>query len=128
MSAPVETMRRFSELFDARDADAMRPMLEGCVWHIQGENTLAGVYRGPDEIIGLFSKSGELDGGTVQLAMHGVVGDDDHAIGLDRVTGKRDDGRSIDMNRVLIAHARDGVLTEVWVCPEDQYAFDEFWS
>lgn len=126
MSAPVETLRRFYEVF-GRDVDAMRPMLEGCVWHIPGENALAGVYRGPDEILGLFGKSRELSGGTVQLEMHGLVGDDEHAIGLDHVTGTREDGRSLDMNRVVIAHVSDGVLTEVWVCPQDQYAFDAFW-
>lgn len=127
MNKPEETMRRFYEVF-GHDVDAMRPMLEGTAWHIPGENQLAGVYRGPDEIMGLFGKSRELSDGTVKLEMHGCVGDDEHAIGLDHVTGKRPDGRSIDMNRVVIAHVSVGAFTEVWVCPQDQYAFDEFWS
>jgi ketosteroid isomerase-like protein len=128
MSTPVETMRRFYEVFEGRDVDAMRSMLDGCVWHVPGENQLAGVYRGAEEIIGLFGKSRELSDGTAQLEMHDCVGDDQHAVGLDHVSGRRSDGRTLDMNRVLIAHMRDGAFTEVWVCPEDQYAFDEFWS
>ena len=128
MGSPADVMRRFYEVFLARDTEAMRAMLEGCVWHIPGENLLAGTYRGLEEIVGLFGRSGELSGGTLKLEMHDVVGDDAHAIGLDHVRASRDDGRSLDMNRVVIAHVSNGALAEVWVCPEDQYAFDEFWS
>lgn len=127
MSTPEQTMRRFYELFASRDMDAMRAVLEGCVWHIPGENALAGVYHGSDEIFGLFTRGSELTGGTLRLDLHGVVGDDAHAIGLDRVMGRRDDGREIDMNRVVIAHIADDMFQEVWLCPEDQYRFDEFW-
>ena len=127
MSTPIETMRRFYDLFAARDEDAMRPMLANSVWHVPGENSLAGTYSGPDDVLRLFDRALELSGGTLKYEIHGVVGEGVHAVGLDRVTGTRDDGRTIDMNRVVIAHIADEALGEVWVNPEDGYAFDEFW-
>lgn len=123
----VETTRRLYEAFAKKDTDVLRELLGECVWHIPGEGILAGTYTGADEILGLFARGAEETGGTLTLEIHDVLGDNDHAIGLDRVTARRGD-RTIDMNRVTIAHGRDGKLTEVWLVPEDQYAFDEFWS
>lgn len=126
-AAGVETMRRLYEAFESRDTAALRELLEECTWHIPGENLISGPARGADEILARFARARELTDETLAFHVHDVLGDAQHVVGLDRATARRGD-RSIDMNRVVIAHARDGKLTEVWIVPEDQYAFDEFWS
>lgn len=122
----VAVMRRLYDAFDANDADVLHELLSECVWQIPGEGVLAGSYRGGGEILGLFARGREETGGTLGFVVHDIVGGGEHAVALDRVTGRRGD-RTIDMNRVIIAHVRDGAIAEVWLQPEDQYAFDEFW-
>ncbi len=123
----VSTMRSLYEAFAANDASVLAALLAECSFHLPGEGILAGTYRGAEEIMALFARAREETGGTLAFDVHDVVGDGEHAVGLDRVTARRGE-RSIDMNRVLIAHAQEGKLTEMWLVPEDQYAFDEFWS
>ena len=123
----VETMRRFYDAFESGAEDVLRELLADCTWHTSGESLIAGSFAGADEIVARFGRLREMTGGTLKFHLHDVLGDGDHGVGLDRVTARRND-RSLDMNRVVIAHARDGKLTDVWLVPEDQYAFDEFWS
>lgn len=123
----AQVMRRLYDAFAKGSVDEQSDLLEGCTWHIPGEGILAGTYRGADEILSMFSRGREETGGSIAFEVHDVLGDGEHAVGLDRVTATRGD-RTIDMNRVTIAHAKDGKFTEVWLVPEDQYAFDEFWA
>lgn len=123
----LETMRRFYDAFESGDLDVLRYLLADCTWHMPGESSIAGAFSGADEILPRFDRLREMTEGTLKFHLHDVLGDGKHAVGLDRVTAQRGE-RSLEMNRVVIAHVRDGVLTEVWLVPEDQYAFDEFWS
>lgn len=123
----VETMRRLYEAIAKGDTDILTDLLSDCAWHVPGEGILAGAYRGPDEIAGLFARGSEETGGTIAFQVHDIIGDAEHAVGLDRVTATRGE-RTIDMNRVTIVHVKDGKITESWLVPEDQYEFDEFWS
>jgi len=125
--AGVLTMRRFYDAFESGDADVLRDLLADCTWHTPGESLIAGTFTGADELVARLGLLREMTDGTLLFYLHDVLGDGDHVVGLDRVTARRGD-RSIDMNRVVIAHARDGKLTDVWLVPEDQYVFDEFWS
>jgi hypothetical protein len=37
-------------------------------------------------------------------------------------------GRTLEGRQTIVAHVRDGMLSEVWFQPEDQAAFDEFFA
>lgn len=124
----VTLVRLLYDASAAGDAEALSTLMSDCVWHVPGENLLAGTYRGSDEILGLFARGRELTDGTLTFDVHDVLGDGDHAAGLDRVTARRPDGRTIELSRIVIAHVTDGRLIEIWLHPEDQYTFDEFWS
>ena len=124
----VALMRSLYDAFAARDVDALGALLASCIWHIPGENVIAGTYNGGEEIKWLFAKARGLTDDTLTFTVHDVVGEGEHVVGLDRVTAMRSDGRTIDQNRIVIGHVRDGALTEVWLNVEDQYAFDEFWA
>jgi ketosteroid isomerase-like protein len=125
--AGVLTMRRFYDAFESGDADVLRELLAECTWHAPGESLIAGAFAGGDEIVTRFGRLSEMTNGTLTFHVHEILGDGQHVVGLDRVTARRGD-RTLDMNRLVIAHARDGKLMDVWLVPEDQYAFDEFWS
>lgn len=124
----VALVRRLYEAFASADVPALSELLDGSTWHVPGENQIAGTYRDADEVMGLFAKTRELTEGTIEWTVHDVVGEATHAVGLDRVTGRRPDGRTIDLNRIVIGHIADGKVSEVWINVEDQYAFDDFWA
>jgi len=121
-------VRRVYEAFAATDETTLRELLRDSTWHIPGENLLAGTYRGLDEILSLFARGRELTEGSIAFEIHDIVGEGEHAVALDRVTGRRPDGRTIDLNRIVITHIIDGTARDVWLNVEDQYTFDEFWA
>jgi ketosteroid isomerase-like protein len=78
-------------------------------------------------VLGLLGTHAERSGGTFGVDVHDVLGDQDHAVGLLRVSGQRE-GREVNVPVVHVFHVRDGKLAELWIHPLDQYAIDEFWA
>ena len=97
------------------------------ILHIPGRSRIAGDYSGKEDVRRHFREIAELSGGSFRTEVHDVVAGDDHAVGLINARAERD-GRVIDLPRVHVWHVRDGKLSEVWLCPADQYAFDEYWG
>ena len=56
-----------------------------------------------------------------------MVANDDHGVGLVRVSGQRN-GRTLDDRQAHVFHVSDGRVTEFWNQAGDLYAVDEFWS
>jgi hypothetical protein len=59
--------------------------------------------------------------------VHDVLVSGEHAIALIEAEAVRD-GRVRPLPRVHVWHIRDGKLSELWLHPSDQYAFDEYWG
>jgi len=123
----LAVMRRLYEALTSRDVDALREMLVECVYHVPGESAISGVYKGGDEVLGLFLRTTELTGGTIAFEVHDLIAGEDHIMALDRATARRGD-RTLDTRRILVGHIRNGLVQDIWVLVEDQYVFDEFWS
>ena len=68
-----------------------------------------------------------LSNGTFKVEVRDVTASAEHAVNIERLTGKRD-GKTLNTSLVLIARIQDAKLTEVWEAYGDQYAWDEFWS
>ena len=56
-----------------------------------------------------------------------VMGDDDHAIQLQTVSGQRG-GKSIKTRMVVVSHLTGGKIDEIWFATEDGSSLDAFWS
>jgi ketosteroid isomerase-like protein len=125
--ANVAAMRHLYDAFTAKDVGEIAQSLAETTYHIPGDNIIAGTYRGGEEILALMARQMTETNGTWSLRVHDIVGDEKHVVALDRITGRRGD-REIDLNRVVIAHVVDGRAMDIWVVPQDQYAFDEFWG
>ena len=120
-------IRRLYEAFNTRDITTLTEAFERTLYHVPGENSIAGIYSGPEEIFGLMAKSLELTGGTLRFELEDVVANGHHAVALDRATASRGD-RKLDMARLMITHLENGKPLDLWLVVQDQYAFDEFWS
>ena len=124
----VQVVRNGFAAFAAQDMGTLRGLFApDAVWHAPGRNQLSGVFKGVDEILGLFGRTLELSDGTFAVDVHAVVGDDEHVFAAYGVTAKRG-GKSLRDSAVLVFHVRDGKVTEAWGTSGDQYLVDDFWS
>ena len=100
---------------------------EDTLWHIAGKSPISGEYRGREAVFGFFDKIAELSGGTFKIEDHDVLGSDEHAVALLKMTATRE-GRTLNANFCEVVHWREGQIVEDWGSAYDQYTFDEFWS
>lgn len=123
-----QVVRRGFEAFAAGDMDTMRALLAPDVrWHVPGRSPLSGTHKGPEEVITLFTRYGELSDGSIRIDLHDVVGGDKHVFAAYVVSAERA-GRKYRDGSVLMFHVADGRVTEAWQMVGDQYASDNFWS
>lgn len=125
----VARLRQGYEAFEKGDLDTLRDLMSpDIVWHAGGNNPLSGDYKGMDELFGYFGKLFEITEGVLSQEIHDVLANDEHAIALTKVSARRPDGRTMDMNQVGVFHVADGKVTEAWVLPQDSRAADEFFA
>ena len=100
---------------------------EDVVWHLPGAHPLSGEHRGRDAVLAAFRRFEELSGGTIQIELHDVLANDEHAVALLRARGSRE-GKQYRSREIDVYHIKDGKVTEFWSFSEDQRATDDFWS
>jgi ketosteroid isomerase-like protein len=100
---------------------------EDAVWHVPGGSTMAGTYRGRTEIFGFLGNLPKQTGGTYSSRLIDVLTSGDRAAALYRASGERN-GRTLDLDQVLLFTIRDGLVAEVLALPNDPATFDEFWG
>jgi ketosteroid isomerase-like protein len=123
-----ELVRRAYGAQASGDLEAYIGLLtEDFVLRIPGRSRVAGEYRGRSEMRRHFREIAAFSGGTFRTEVHDVLASDDHIIALIDAWAERD-GRVVELPRVHVWHARDGALSELWLHPADQYAFDDYWQ
>jgi ketosteroid isomerase-like protein len=121
-------LRRAYEAQARGDLESYLDLLtDDFVLHVPGRSRIAGVYRGRNEVRRHFREIAELSGGTFRTEVHDAMASRDHAIGLVDARAERD-GRTVALPRVHVWHVRDGKLSELWLHPLDQDAFDDYWG
>ena len=124
----LEVLRRLYDALGAGDFGTVLDLFPDDIkGHVPGRSPVAGDYDGKAALAGYVGRLAELSGGTLRFEPHAVTVDDEHGVGLVRDLAERD-GKTLAMNNVHVWHLRDGVLSEIWVYPGDQYAWDDFWS
>src|SRR2546423_5441765 len=117
--------------FDAQtreDWSAVRNAFDDdVVFHVAGTNQFSGTYRGKEDVFQLFERRNESTGSTVELDIHSIVADHEHAIALITMRAQRE-GKRAEWRTAGIYHMRGGKIAEAWGFNEDQRVVDEFWS
>lgn len=125
----IEVLKKAYDAFNAGDFDTLRGVFaDGVVGHAPGKSPLSGDYKGVDEIFQLFTKLGELSGGTLKVEPHTILADDEHGVVLSFESAQREGKRLDGMQEIEIFHFTDGKISEFWTTTLDQYTEDEFWS
>ena len=126
----VDLVRRGYEAFSKGDFDTLRRDIfsEDVVFHVGGNNLLAGDYKGIDEVFGCLGRLAEETGGTFNLDVHDILANDEHGVALLRASAERQGKRLEDDNNANVFHINNGRMTEVWALAEDTTRFDALFS
>ena len=107
---------------------ALAVWAEDAVMHVPGKHVLAGSYRGREEIGGVLVKFAEMSGGSLRLEPLDILADDHHVVAIFRATARLG-AKTLDVVDANAFKVDDqGKFSECWWLPDDQPAFDAFWS
>ncbi len=122
-------LQRLFGAFADRDVSVVAELLaEDVVWTVPGEMPVAGEHRGRRPVVRFLGQTSRLTEGTYRSELRYALGDDDRAVAVYRATGRRPDGRTLDLDQILLCRVEDGRLVEVQAVPTDQAAFEAFWA
>lgn len=122
-------LRRAIDAFNAGDFQTFFSLYaDDAVYRVAGNNLVSGVHRGRDEIQRFFQRLGEVTEGTMNVEVLDVLGSDDRAVMIFRVTATRQ-GKSLDDTGTMAFRLNEeGKFVESWLLYSHQAAYDEFYS
>ncbi len=121
-------IRRVFEAFRGGDARALFEVIaDDAVWVVNGTVPVAQVYEGRERIFELFRETRRLTGGTYLSTLRWLLADAEHAVAVYRAQGSRE-GRTLDIDQVLLIEHADGIWKRITAIPSDPPAFEAFWA
>lgn len=96
-------------------------------WHVPGRNVIAGDYRGRDEVLAYFRRRRDLADRSFVVTPRGTLADARRVVHFadgEAVLG----GAARRWRTVGIFEVAQQRISECWLVPFDQYAFDEIWG
>jgi 2'-5' RNA ligase len=130
---PVSVVRRFhamqASVYAGEAATGvLREILsDDVVWHVPGASAVAGEHRGVDAVLGYLDKRRRMTDSTFRVTVHGAAMIAGRVVQLAGGRASRF-GREVLWETVGVFRVADGRITECWLVPFDQAAFDEIWS
>ena len=120
-----------TKIFDAfarKEGLALRGLFaEDAVWCVPGRGIMAGTYSGREAIFRFLAKLPKETGGTYGSELIDVLASDDRAAALYRARGRRN-GRTLELDQVLLFRFENGIVQDVLALPSDPDAFESFWE
>ncbi len=114
------------EAFNTGDVPALLDLFhEDIVWHFPGRSKLAGEHIGRDDTLAFLGAYGAAGGGSFRAIVRRVLAGDDLVAGWARDTASFD-GKTLDVQAVVMFAMRDAKVIEAWHHFEDLYALDAF--
>jgi uncharacterized protein len=121
-------VRRIFDAFARREGLPLRRVFApDAVWTVPGAGVMAGVYRGPEQILRFLARLPKETDGTYGSRLIDVLASEDRAAALYRASGERR-GRRLDLDQVLLFRIEDGLVRDVLALPADPAAFEAFWA
>lgn len=115
--------------FGAGDFDRLSQILaEDLEWEATGAHPLAGVYKGREEVFGFLGRAVELTEGTLQPHPIDIAGTDGRVLVRSNTSGRRPDGRSVDVEEFLVFDLENGRVRQVRSLVPDADIWNAFWA
>jgi ketosteroid isomerase-like protein len=131
--AAVELLARLhraqNRYYAGGPADEVHALLtEDVVWHVPGENAIAGRYVGRDAVMAYFDHRRQLADETFRMHPRDVLtGSGDHVAALTDGTATVA-GRERRWSTVGLYQLRAGRVAACWLLPLDPQEFDAIWA
>jgi ketosteroid isomerase-like protein len=124
----VDILRRAYDAFAAGDVATVLGLFSPDItWHVPGRSPLSGDYKGHDEVVGFFTKSLELSGGTLRVEVDELIGAAETVVALTTISAQRN-GENWSSPEVHVWRVRDGKAVAFHEYQGDQQTEDQFWS
>lgn len=121
-------VRRIFDAFARKEGLALRGLFaEDAVWSVPGRGAMAGVYEGREAIFRFLARLPKETSGTYGSRLVDVLSSDERAAALYRASGSRD-GRTLELDQVLLFRFEGGLVRHVLALPSDPEAFEKFWA
>ena len=121
-------VRKIFDAFARKEGLALRGLFaDDAAWIVPGRGVMAGTYAGREAIFRFLAKLPRETAGTYGSELIDVLASDDRAAALYRATGARD-GRTLELDQVLLFRFDDGLVQHVLALPSDPEAFEAFWA
>lgn len=121
-------VRRIFAAFAEKRGFALRDAFaDDATWIVPGSGTMAGTFRGREEIFGFLGRLPKETDGTYSSSLIDVLASDHRAAALYRASGARND-RQLELDQVLLFRIENGLVHEVLALPSDPAAFETFWA
>ena len=116
-------------MYAGGDLAAVRALLaDDVAWHVPGRNSIAGVYRGVDQVLAYFRRRRALAANSMRLHPGEImVGERDHIAVLTEGTATVG-GIEHRWGTVGLYRIRDALIAACWLLPLDPVVFDRVWS
>jgi ketosteroid isomerase-like protein len=92
-------------------------------FHMSGHNAVSGDYEGRDGVAGVFGKMMGMLDAPPAVDIHDTLANDEHGVLL-VVQHMTRGGKTLDSKATIVFHFKDGLVSEVWLQPQDQDAVD----
>jgi ketosteroid isomerase-like protein len=115
--------------YAGEDDSAVRDVLtEDIVWHVPGDNAIAGDYHGIDEVLDYFTRRRDLASGSFRMHPRDILtGSGDEVAALTNGTATID-GVEHSWSTVGLYRIRDDRISACWLLPLDPAVFDAIWQ
>ena len=121
-------VRKIFDAFARKEGLALRGLFaDDAAWIVPGRGVMAGTYAGREAIFRFLAKLPRETGGTYGSELIDVLTSDDRAAALYRARGRRD-GRTLELDQVLLFRFEDGLVQHVLALPTDPDTFEAFWA
>ena len=121
-------VRRIFDAFSQKRGFALRDVFaDDASWVVPGSGSMAGTFTGREEIFAFLGRLPKATDGTYSSTLIDVLASDDRAAALYRARGERN-GRTLDLDQVLLFRIEDGLVREVLALPSDPATFERFWA
>ena len=127
----AEVVNDLYEAFVVGDADsATQCLAEDFIGHVPGKGLNAGQYWGRKGFQQFMTNIARYNGGVfdIEVPVFSVAGDDAFTREVIHLNRAVDPDRIWQLKITNWVKVRSGQIVEHWVIPEDQHAYDEYWS
>lgn len=129
MTATEVVKKYLGALENNNPSEAFSFFADDVKWYQPGNNKFSGVKIGGEQIGAMIGGMISDTAGNFVVLPNGNLMENGNLVAVPvRFTGKKEDGKTIDMKGLDLFEVKNDKITQVWLFSNDQTEEDEFWG